>query len=254
MTNAITNVIFFYQRLPCPCGCGLAPPPWGLPVETQPLLSTHQTFPALEILQLSGKAPHVLHLCLLLILPHCGLIRLSVFTTVEKLKWGQGTHLLTGWPWILWMCDSHWADVTGQLIVFEVLVNFWRAKTLIFQHFLISVLPYYCADISIKDRAHMYTKEINGCWQRWGPGHWRVPVKTLLTDVWNISHRQEGKWKMTPLASHRICSVHCRAPWPQMKNKTFRSHCANLLKMENAVWLFRHDHPNGAWVWEEKRR
>lgn len=166
MTYAITNVICFYRCLSCPCGCGLTPPPWGLPAETQPLLSTHQTFLVLEILQLSGKAPRVIQLCLPLILPHWGLIKLSVLADLEKLKWSQGTHLLTGWPWILWMCDSHWADVTRRLIVFEVLVNFWRAKTLIFQHFLIFVLAYYCSDISIKDRAHTYTKEINGSWQR----------------------------------------------------------------------------------------
>lgn len=131
------------------------------------------------------------------------------------------------------MYDNHWADVTRQLIVFEVLVNFWRVKT----------FPFYCADISIKDRAHTYTKEVNGSLQRWGPGSWHIPVKTLLTDVWNISYRQEGKWKMTPLASHRIRSVHCRAPQPQMKNKTFRLHRTNLLKIDNYRLFY---HPNGS--------
>ena len=58
---------------------------------------------------------------------------------------------------------------------------------------------------------------------------------------------------MTSLASHRIRSIHCLAPWPQLKMMIFRSHHASFLKIENVVWLFRRSKWNGAHE-QEKRR
>lgn len=212
MTNAITNVIFSLWHLPRPCGRRLAPPPWGLPVETQSLLSTRQTFPDLKIFQLSGKAPRALHLCLLPILPHCGLIKPSVLANVEKWKWGQVTHLLTGWPGILWTCDSRWSWCHQGVYCFWGACELLKSWNLNFP-----TVPSFRPSVLL----HWHFHKGQGSHVPWG-NKWQltaVGARTLTPPRENfidrcMKHLTQTRRKMkSPLWPPIRCAQYARARW-----------------------------------------
>lgn len=167
----------------------------------------------MNILQLSGQAPWVPRLCLLLIPPHF----LEYIPACPRVGGEIKTRKRRPSPQ-LHDPDSNVNTKTvfglmspGSLLLLRCRWNFEEPKPS-FSNTSLFLSLLLCWHFHKGQGLHVRQ------WNKWqltapAPGHRRIAAKTLLTDVWNISHRQERKWKMTPLASHRIHS-----PLLQRKN------------------------------------